>query len=30
MDGRGAFQPCGYIWLASESETEPTMITYSP
>src|ERR1700746_3912184 len=28
--GSGAFQPCGYAFLASSSETEPAMITSSP
>src|SRR5207249_2961122 len=30
MYGRGAFQPCGYVFFASSSETEPAMITSSP
>src|SRR5258706_15521628 len=28
--GRGAFQPCGYVFFASSSDTEPAMITSSP
>src|SRR5437879_5355522 len=30
MYGLGAFQPCGYVVLASSSDTEPAMITSSP
>src|SRR5215467_4646761 len=30
MYGLGAFQPCGYCFLASSSLTEPAMITSSP
>src|ERR1700730_10356447 len=30
MEGFGAFQPCGYCFLASSSVTEPAMITSSP
>lgn len=28
--GFGAFQPCGYVFFASSSETEPAMTTSSP
>src|SRR5207302_7830541 len=30
MYGFGDFQPAGYVFLASSSETEPAMITSSP
>src|SRR5204862_5603267 len=30
MYGRGAFQPSGYVFFASSSETEPAMITSWP
>src|SRR2546426_9286023 len=30
MYGLGAFQPCGYVFFASSSDTEPAMITSSP
>src|SRR5438093_10583503 len=30
MYGLGAFQPCGYVVLASSSDTDPAMITSSP
>src|SRR5258706_2383281 len=30
MYGRGARHPCGYVFFASSSETEPAMMTSSP
>ena len=30
MYGRGDFQPCGYFFFASSSDTEPEMMTSSP
>src|SRR6266487_3599337 len=30
MYGRGDFQPCGYVFFASSSDTEPAMMTSSP
>ena len=30
MYGRGAFQPFGYTFFASSSDTEPAMMTSSP